>query len=72
MNFGIAARLSLLLAAIVVLAAGLTGYYAYDVSRDIMIQSAKNELLTSTKVLARRLLLTREEVSRNLDRKSVV
>ncbi len=66
MNFGIAARLSLLLAAIVVLAAGLTGYYAYDVSRDIMIQSAKNELLTSTKVLARRLLLTREEVSRNL------
>ena len=66
MNFGIAARLSLILAAVVVVAAGLTGYYAYDISRGLLIESAKNELLTSTKVLARRLALARAEVSRNL------
>lgn len=66
MKFGIAARLSVVLAAVVVLAAGLTGYYAYDVSRALLIESAKNELLTSTKVLARRIMLARDEVSRNL------
>ncbi len=66
MKFGIAARLGLILAAVVVLAAGLTGYYAYDVSRALLIESAKNELLTSTKVLARRIMLNRDEISRNL------
>ena len=66
MKFGIAARLGLVLAAVVVLAAGLTGYYAYDVSRTLLIESAKNELLTSTKVLARRIMLVRDELTRNL------
>ena len=66
MKFGIAARLGMVLAAVVVLAAGLTGYYAYDVSRALLIESAKNELLTSTSVLTRRLTLVRDEISRNL------
>lgn len=66
MKFGIAVRLGLLLAAVGVLAAGLTGFYAHEVSRDLLLRSAKNELLTSTQVLARRVVLTREEVSRNL------
>lgn len=66
MRFGISVRLGLLLALIGVLAAGLTGFYAYDVSRNLLVQSAKNELLTSTQVLARRITLTREEISRNL------
>lgn len=66
MKFGLAFRLGLLLTVIGILAAGVTGYYAYEVSRDLLIRSAKNELLTSTKVLARRVAVTREEISRNL------
>ncbi len=66
MKLGISVRLGLLLAFISVLAAALTGYAAYDVSRDLLIRSAKHELLTSTRVLARRIALTREEISRNL------
>nr|WP_315430603.1 diguanylate cyclase [uncultured Albidiferax sp.] len=66
MRFGIVAKLALLLALVGVLAAGLTGFYAYQTSRDLLVASAKNKLLTSTQVLARRILLTHEEISRNL------
>ena len=66
MRFGIATKLGLVLATVAILAAGLTGYYAYDVSRTLLIESAKSELLTSTKVLARRIVLARSEISRNL------
>ena len=66
MRFGIAAKLSLVLAAVAILATGLTGYSAYDVSRTLLIESAKNELLTSTKVLTRRIVIARNEISRNL------
>lgn len=66
MKLGLAAKLALLLTAIGILAAGSTGYYAYRASRALLVQSAKNELLTSTRVLARRIALTREEISRNL------
>lgn len=66
MKFGIASRLSLLLALVVVLTAGVTTYGAYDVSRDLLVASAENELLTSTKVLARRIVLSRNEITRNL------
>lgn len=66
MNFGIAARLGWLLALGGILAVGMTGYYAYDASRTLLIEAAKNELLTSTQVLARRITLTRESVSRDL------
>ncbi|MEJ6004666.1 diguanylate cyclase [Paucibacter sp. AS339] len=63
---GIAVKLGLLLAAVGVLAAGLTGFYAYEASRDMLVHSAKQELLTSTRVLARRLSVSREEISRHL------
>ena len=66
MKFGIAAKLALLLAAVGILASGLTGFYAYNVSRELLVQSARNELLTSNQVLARRLAQGRQEVSRNL------
>lgn len=66
LRFGIAARLGLLLALVGVLAAGLTGFYAYQASQSLLVQAAKNELLTSTQVLARRVTLTREEISRTL------
>ena len=66
MRWGIVAKLVLLMASVGFLAAGLTGFYAYEASRSLLVDSAKNKLLTSTQVLARRITLTREEVSRNL------
>jgi diguanylate cyclase (GGDEF)-like protein len=66
MKYGIAFKLGVLLAVVGVAAAGLSGFYAYQASRDILLQSARQELLTSTRVLARRLTLSREEISRNL------
>ena len=66
MKFGIASRLSILLAVVVTVTAGVTAYSAYDVSRDLLVASTENELLTSTKVLARRIALTRNEIVRNL------
>lgn len=63
---GIAVKLGLLLAAVGVLAAGLTGFYAYEASRHMLINVAKEELLTSTRVLARRISVNREEISRHL------
>lgn len=66
MKFGIAFKLGWLLAAVSILASGVTGFYAYQASRDLLVQSAKEELLTTTKILARRITLNREDVSRNL------
>lgn len=66
MKFGIAVKLGFLLAGVSILASGLTGFYAYQASRTILVQSAKAELLSTTHVLARRIMLSREEVSRNL------
>jgi diguanylate cyclase (GGDEF)-like protein len=66
MKFGIAFKLGLLMAGVSILAAGLTGFYAYQASRSLLVQSAKAELLTTTEVLARRVTESRQEVSRNL------
>lgn len=66
MKFGIAPRLGLLLASVGILASGLTGFYAYNVSRELLVQRARAELLTTTQVLARRIVATRQEASRNL------
>nr|WP_295080659.1 diguanylate cyclase [uncultured Roseateles sp.] len=63
---GIAVKLGLLLAGVGVLAAGLTGFYAYEASRDMLVNTAKQELLTSTRVLSRRIAVSREEISRHL------
>ena len=66
MKFGIAERLGVLLAGVGILASGLTGFYAYNVSRDLLVQAARNELATSTQVLSRRILTARQEISRDL------
>lgn len=66
MKFGIAAKLSLLLALVGVLSAGLTGYYSYQASRDILIESAKKGLADRAVALLRRIDLARAEVSRDL------
>jgi diguanylate cyclase (GGDEF)-like protein len=64
--FGLAFKLGLLLACVGMLASGLTGFYAYQASRSMLVESAKAELLTTTQVLARRIGQSREEISRNL------
>lgn len=66
MKTGIAFRLSLLLAIVVAVTAGVTAYSAYEGSRKLLVASTENELLTSTKVLARRIMLARNEIDRNL------
>ncbi len=66
MKFGITGRLTLILAVLGIAVSGLTGFYAYSVSRDLLVQSAQGELMTATQVLAGRIALTRQEVSRNL------
>lgn len=55
MKLGIAWRLGLALAAVGVLAAGLTGYYAYTTSRAMLVAGAEQRLLTATRVLVRQL-----------------
>ena len=66
MRFGIAAKLALLLALVGVLAAGIASFHGFLVSRDLLIDSAKDKLLTSTQVLARRITTSRQEISRVL------
>ncbi|MBP7443174.1 MAG: cache domain-containing protein, partial [Thauera sp.] len=66
MKFGIAAKLAVVLAVVGMLAAGIAGFYAYSASKRLLVQSAKDELLTSTRVLARRITLVREEISLTL------
>jgi diguanylate cyclase (GGDEF)-like protein len=60
MRFGIALRLGLLLAAIGILASGLTGYYAYTASRALLVQAAEERLLTANRVLARQIVAALE------------
>ena len=62
-----ARKLALLLALVGALASGLTGLYAYETSRQLLVGSAQNTLLTSTQVLARRITLSRQEIARNLE-----
>lgn len=66
MRFGIAAKLALLLALVGVLAAGIASFHGFLVSRDLLVDSAKDKLLTSTQVLARRITTSRQEISRLL------
>jgi diguanylate cyclase (GGDEF)-like protein len=63
---GIGFKLALLLSFFAVLASGFTGYYAYAHSRSLLIESAENELMTSTQVLGRRFSILMAEVVRNL------
>ncbi|MBU0594226.1 MAG: diguanylate cyclase [Gammaproteobacteria bacterium] len=62
-NFGIAIKLGILLAAFGVLASGLTGYYTFQATRDILIREASQDLLHSTQVLGRRFSIMAGEVA---------
>lgn len=66
MKPGIAFKLSLLLAAFVVVTAGLTGYQTYLSSRELLVRSAHERLLTTTRVVARRINGMLDEAQRDL------
>jgi diguanylate cyclase len=57
MRLNIAQRFALVLAAVGILAAGLTGYYAYHASRELLLRAAEERLLTSTRVLMRQVVM---------------
>ncbi|MBU0620389.1 MAG: diguanylate cyclase [Gammaproteobacteria bacterium] len=58
MRFSIVWRLGLPLALLGVLATSLTGYYAYNASRDLLVKAAEERLLTATRVLMRQVTVT--------------
>lgn len=66
MRFHIATKLALVLVLAGMCAVAITGFFVYQISRDLLVDSAKSKLLTSTQVLARRLLATRQETVRHL------
>ena len=55
MKIGIAFKLGCLMALFGVLPTILAGYYSYNSSRELMLQAAERDLLTSTQVLGRNL-----------------
>ncbi|HRK37520.1 MAG TPA: GGDEF domain-containing protein [Burkholderiaceae bacterium] len=66
MKSNLSTRLALVLAMLGMVVAGLTGWYVYGASRDLLVQAAQSKLLTATRVMARRITATREELSRDL------
>jgi len=66
MKWGLATRLGSVLALISLLVAGMTGLYAYQVARDLLVQAAKDELMTATQVIGRRVTDIRLDASRDL------
>lgn len=66
MMFRLATRLATVLALLGMIVAGLTGWYVYDASRALLVESAQSKLLTATRVMARRISISRAESSRDL------
>ena len=66
MRFGIAPRLALVLAVFAVLASGLTGYYAYQSSRRMLVERAEQSLLASTRLMGWRLTDSLNDAARDV------
>ena len=66
MRWGLASRLGSVLALVSLLMAGMTGLYAFQVARDLLVQASKDELMTATQVIGRRILDVRLDASRDL------
>lgn len=62
-KFGIGIKLAIVLAAFGVLASGLTGYYSYNATRNILINGSEQDLLLSTQVLGRRFTVAASEIA---------
>ena len=65
MKLGIRARITVLMAALGILASGLTGYYSYLSSQRLLSEAAEREMLTSARVLGRRLTLKIHEAAKD-------
>lgn len=65
-HWGLWGRLTWVLAIMALAATGFTGFYIHHSSQRLLIDLAQDSLLTSTQVLARRLVTVEREVSRNL------
>lgn len=66
MTFSIRFKLASLFALFGILVTGLTGYYSYTASRDMLLNSAKRDLLTATQVLGRSFLVSLEGASQDM------
>lgn len=64
-KFGIVVKLGILLAVFGVLAAGLTGYYTYQATREILVKKAGEELVQSTRIMGRRFSNSADAVARD-------
>ncbi len=62
-HYGIGLKLAIVLATFGILASGLTGYYSYSATRDILVKGAGHDLLLSTQVLGRRFSVAAGEVA---------
>lgn len=56
MRFGVGFKLAIWLALFGILSTGLTGYYAYSKSRQLLISAAEDKLSTATEVLGQRFI----------------
>lgn len=65
-GFGLAQRLGLVLALLGAVVALVTGYYAHDLSKDLLVRSTQAEIFSLAKSTARRVGVVREEVGRDL------
>ncbi|MBI5005760.1 MAG: diguanylate cyclase [Nitrosomonadales bacterium] len=63
MKFPIAWRLGLALMLVGVLGSGLTGYFAYQASRDQLVKASEERLLTATRVLMRQVTVALKGIS---------
>jgi diguanylate cyclase (GGDEF)-like protein len=66
MKTSIGLKLGFWLALLGILSTALTGYYAYTQSRELLIKSAEDKLLTATHVLAHRFTYSLEEISNDV------
>ena len=64
-RFGITFKLGILLAVFGVLSSGLTGYYTYSATRDILVNEAGQDLLQATQVMGRRFSILTNEAAKD-------
>ena len=64
-KFGITFKLGILLAVFGVLSSGLTGYYTYNATRDILVNEAGHDLLQATQVMGRRFSILTNEAAKD-------
>jgi diguanylate cyclase (GGDEF)-like protein len=66
MKLGIRFRITMLMAALGVLASGLTGYYAYLSSQSLLAAAAQREMLTSARVIGRHFSLNIRDAAKDV------